>query len=377
ARIKAKVLSVREDIVLVDLDRQHQGAIAVKQFETPPEPGAVVDAIVSQFSADEGIYELQVAGAAVDVSRWEELAEGMTVDAVVTGHNKGGLDCEVNKLRGFIPASQVALYHVKNLEELVGQRFACVVTEVKPERRNLVLSRRAVLERERADAKKKLLEELEVGQTREGIVRRLQPFGAFVDLGGVDGLVHISQLSWDRINHPSEVLQEGQKIKVKISKINPDTGKIGLAYRETWENPWEKVADKYKTKSTVPGTVTRLMDFGAFVKLEPGVEGLIHISEIAHQRVMRASDVLSEGQEVDVMVLAVDAAQQRISLSLKALQQRPQKKEDEQNRKDAGESAGEQQPGSTSAARSTKKKQQNLRGGTNRPSDGESFGLKW
>jgi small subunit ribosomal protein S1 len=301
----------------------------------------------------------------------------MTVDAVVTGHNKGGLECEVNKLRGFIPASQVALYHVKDLEELVGQRFPCIVTEVKPERRNLVLSRRAVLERERADAKQKLLEELQVGQTREGIVRRLQPFGAFVDLGGVDGLVHISQLSWDRIDHPSEVLQEGQKIKVKISKINPDTGKIGLAYRETWENPWEKVADKYKPKSTVPGTVTRLMDFGAFVKLEPGVEGLIHVSEIAHQRVWRPSDVLSEGQEVDVMVLAVDPAQQRISLSLKALQPRPQKKEDEQDRHDAGESAGRQQPESTSAARSANKKQQKLRGGTNRPSGGESFGLKW
>ncbi|NIL97340.1 MAG: S1 RNA-binding domain-containing protein [Planctomycetales bacterium] len=377
ARVRAKIISAREDVVLVDLDRPHQGAISLKQFASPPEPGAIVEAIVSRFIPDEGMYELQIAGAAVDVARWEELDEGMIVDAVVTGHNKGGLECEVNKLRGFMPASQVALYPVQNLEEMVGQRFPCVVTEVKPERRNLVLSRRAVLERERTAAKQKLLEELEVGQTREGVVRRLQPFGAFVDLGGVDGLVHISQLSWDRISHPSEVLQEGQKIKVKISKIDPDTGKIGLAYRDTWENPWEKVPQKYKPKATVQGTITRLTDFGAFVRLEPGVEGLIHVSEIAHQRVWRASDVLSEGQEVDVMVLAVDAGQQRISLSLKALQTRPQKEDDPQNSNQIDPSASPQQAATTPPGRPKKKKQPQLRGGTNRASGGESFGLKW
>ncbi len=377
APVKAKVLSVREDIVLVDLDRQHQGAISIKQFETLPEPGTVVDAVVSRFVADEGIYELQIVGAAVDVAGWDELAEGMTVEAVVTGHNKGGLECEVHKLRGFIPASQVALYHVENLEEMVGQRFACVVTEVKPEHRNLVLSRRAVLERERTAAKQKLLEELQVGQLREGIVRRLQPFGAFVDLGGVDGLLHVSQLSWDRIGHPREVLQEGQKIQVKISKIHPETGKIGLAYRDTWENPWNKVADKYKPKSTVTGTITRLTDFGAFVKLEPGVEGLIHVSEIAHQRVWRPSDVLSEGQEVEVMVLAVDPDQQRISLSLKALQARPQKQEDQDRRPGGSASGAAEPPESSAPAGRTKTKHQQLRGGTNRPSGGESFGLKW
>ncbi len=372
ARVKVIVLSVRDDSVLADLNQQYQGFVSLKQFESPPEPGATLEVIVNRFDSDEGMYELHIAGAAVDVARWEELSEGIVVDAVVTGHNKGGLECEVNKLRGFIPASQVGLYRIDNLEEMVGQRFACVVTEVNPDKRNLVLSRRGVLERERTDAKQKLLQELKVGQTRDGVVRRLQPFGAFVDLGGVDGLVHISQLSWDRIDHPSEVLKEGQQIKVKINKINPETGKIGLAYRDTWENPWEKAAEKYQSKSTVQGTVTRLTDFGAFVKLEPGVEGLIHVSELAHHRVWRASDVLSEGQQVDVMVLSVDPDAQRISLSLKALQQPPAKKEDDSKGDDPSDT------GQQSASSSTKPKRKTpLRGGVDRPSDGKNFGLQW
>ena len=152
---------------------------------------------------------------------WSEVSEGMIVEARVTGHNKGGLECEVNRLRGFIPASQISLYRVEDLAQFVGQKFACVITEANPDKGNLVLSRRAVLEREKAEAKTKLLAELEVGQVREGIVRSLQEFGAFVDLGGVDGLIHISQLSWDRIRHASEVLELGQKVKVKIQKIDP------------------------------------------------------------------------------------------------------------------------------------------------------------
>jgi small subunit ribosomal protein S1 len=373
ARVTGRVLSASGENVFVELGLRHQGVVAAKQFaEQLPEPGSELTALVSRFDAEEGIYELVLADSAVDVSAWEEISEGIVVDAVITGHNKGGLECEVNRLRGFIPMSQISLYRVDDVEEYVGQRFACVVTEVKPERRNLVLSRRSMLERQQAEEKKRLLEELEVGQIREGVVRRLQPFGAFVDLGGVDGLIHISQLSWDRVNDPSEVLEVGQTIKVKVNKINPETGKIGLGYRETFENPWSKAAEKYKPKERVTGTVSRLMDFGAFVKLEPGVEGLIHISELAYKRVFRAADVVSEGQEVEVMVLSVDAPNQRIALSLKALQEKPvresQKKDDD--RADA-EFAQAQQ------SRRKKAEDPNLRGGINRHSDGQQFGLKW
>src|SRR4029079_15539835 len=283
---------------------------------------AVLDLVVGRFNAAEGLYEMVLPGGAVDVGDWSEVAEGMTVEARVTGHNKGGLECDVSKLRGFIPASQISMYRVEDLAQFVDQKFACVITEANPEKRNLVLSRRAVLEREKAEAKENLLASLEVGQVREGVVRSLQSFGAFVDLGGIDGLVHISQLSWDRVKHADEVLQLGQTIKVKIQKIDPDAGKIGLAFRDLSENPWANVARDFPTRARVQGTVSRLMEFGAFVRLAPGVEGLVHISELSHKRVFRVSDMLTEGQDVEVIVLAVDPEQQRISLSLKALEAR-------------------------------------------------------
>ncbi len=207
--------------------------------------------------------------------------------------------------------------------------------------------------------------ELEVGQTREAVVRSLQSFGAFVDLGGVDGLIHISQLSWDRVKHASEVLEVGQKVKVKILKIDPQTGKIGLAFRDLSENPWANAARDFPTRSRVKGTVTRLMEFGAFVRLAPGVEGLIHISELSHKRVFRVADVLTEGQEVEVLVQSVDAEQQRISLSLKALEARAEK------------AKPEEEPEPEIPAAPPKKRKVPLKGGTGGPSTGEQFGLKW
>jgi small subunit ribosomal protein S1 len=290
----------------------------------------------------------------------------MLVEARVTGHNKGGLECEVNQLRGFIPASQVSMYRVEDLSQFVEQKFPCIVTEVNPAKRNLVLSRRAVLERDAAEAKEKLLAELEAGQMRDGIVRSLQPFGAFVDLGGVDGLIHISQMSWDRVKHPSEVLEVGQKVNVKIQKIDPQTGKISLAYRDLTESPWATAAQDYPARSTVKGTVSRLMEFGAFVRLGPGVEGLVHISELSHKRVFRVSDVLTEGQEVEVQVQSVDSEQQRISLSLKALEARPT------TQKAAPEPEEPEAP-----PEPPKKRKTPLRGGIGGPPTGDQFGLKW
>ena len=273
--------------------------------------------LVVRFNAEDGLYEVSLPEAAVEIGDWSQVTEGMVVEAHVTGHNKGGLEVEVNRIRGFIPVSQIATFRVEQIEQFVGQKFPCVVTEANPDRRNLVLSRRAMIEREQAEAKKKLLEELAPGQIREGIIRSLRDFGAFVDLGGVDGLLHVSQISWDRIKHPSDVLQVGQKVRVKIEKIDPQTHKISLNFRDFTENPWSNVSTKYPVTSRVTGTVSKLMDFGAFVRLEPGVEGLIHISELAHGRVFRASDVVSEGQEVEVKVVSVDPEAQRIGLSLK------------------------------------------------------------
>ena len=364
---RGRVARVHRDNVFVELGGHNLGVVGLKSFEEPPAIGSVLEVTVNRFNAEEGLYELLLPHGTVNVTDWAEIAEGMILEARITGHNKGGLECEVNRLRGFIPASQVSLYRVEDMEQFVGQKLACVVTEANPEKRNLVLSHRAVLEREQAEAKQKLLAELAPGQVREGTVRSLREFGAFVDLGGVDGLIHVSQMSWDRVKHPEEVLAVGQRVKVKIQKIDPETGKISLAYRDLAENPWTDVTQKYPVTSRVKGTVSRIMDFGAFVKLEPGIEGLVHISELAHRRVFRTGDIVQEGQEVEAKVLSVDPEAQRISLSLKALESRPMPAAKQQEPEP-------EEPETPPPPR--KERKTPLKGGLGR-SSGEQFGLKW
>jgi small subunit ribosomal protein S1 len=365
-RYVAVVAKIHRDSVLVELPGQQNGVIPLKQFEELPEVGSQLEVVVVGFSAAEQLYDVIVPGASVDVADWSDLAEGVVVDAKITGHNKGGLECEINRIRGFIPASQVSLYRVEDFSSFVDETMSCVVTEANEERGNLVLSRRAILEREREAAKEQLMAELAVGQTREGIVTRLQKFGAFVDLGGVDGLIHISQLSWDNIRDPSEVVEEGQKVKVRIEKIDPTTGKIGLSYRDLMHHPWEGIETKYHVGTVVTGTVSKLMEFGAFVKLESGVEGLVHISELSHKRVNRVSHVVEEGQRVEVKVLSVDAESQRISLSMKQVQESV----------DEGDAAGDtsDEPEIKHVPKTPVK---SLKGGTTGSAGGEQFGLKW
>lgn len=368
SRHTGRVVAVRREEVFVELGGREQGCVPVKQFDQPPQPGATLDVIVQRLNAEDGLYELRLPEAAVEADDWADLREGMLVEARVTGHNSGGLECEVNRLRGFIPVSQVSLYRVEDLGQFVEQKFTCLVTEADPERRNLVLSRRAVLEREKEEARQKLLDSLQPGQFREGVVRKLVDFGAFVDLGGIDGLLHISQVAWGRVQHPSEVLSEGQTIKVKIEKVDRAAAKISLAYREMLENPWTSAARKYPVNSVIRGTVTKLMDFGAFVELERGVEGLVHISELSHKRVWRVSDVVHEGDEVEVLVLSVDPEAQRMGLSIKAVAPEPEpaKKEEEPD---------EEPPPAKPPKR--KKPDEPLQGGLGTSAGGEQFGLKW
>jgi predicted RNA-binding protein with RPS1 domain len=365
----AKVLAVRRDNVFLELGGREQGIMSLRQFTEPPKPGNIVRVVVQRINADDGLYELSLPGASVKVEDWSQLSAGMLVEAQVTGHNTGGLECEVNHIRGFIPISQVALYRVEDLAEFVGQHFTCLVTEANPDRRNLVLSRRAVLEREKQEAKQQFLNSLQPGQIFDGVVRKLLDFGAFVDIGGADGLLHVSQLAWHRVNHPSEVLTLGQQIKVKIEKIDPTTGKISLAYRDLLENPWAAAAAKYPPNSVARGTVTKLMEFGAFVELERGVEGLVHISELSHKRVWRASDVVKEGDQVEAVVLSVDPAAQRISLSMKAISPpEPPKKEE------SAESPSEAAPTSPPKHKAPSKP---LQGGLGRVKGGQQFGINW
>ncbi|HTQ40840.1 MAG TPA: S1 RNA-binding domain-containing protein [Pirellulales bacterium] len=376
ARLTGTVARIFRDNVFVDLGGRNQGVLTLHTLPQEPNVGDQIEVVVNRFNADDGLYELTPIGASVQVGDWTDIAEGITVEARITGHNKGGLECEVNKIRGFIPAGQISIYRVENFEEFVGQSWPCVVVEANQERRNLVLSRRAILEREQAEAKQQLLSQLEVGQVRDGTVRNIRDFGAFVDLGGIDGMIHVSQMSWDRIKHPSEVLTVGQKVKVKIQKIDPDTHKISLAYRDLFESPWTKVPAKYPVTSKVSGMVSRIMDFGAFVKLEPGVEGLVHISELSYKRVHRVTDVVQEGQQVEAKVLSVDPENQRISLSIKVLGPPPEPPKEKSVDAEAGESfvAATAPP-----AEPPKKKQRKvpLQGGLGRSPLGDKFGLKW
>jgi small subunit ribosomal protein S1 len=369
-RVTGRVAKIYQEDVFVDLGGRSQGVVPLRQFESPPSVGAELELLVVKFEPDEGLYELTRPAAAVNIGNWDDVSEGQIIDVTITGSNKGGLECQVAGIRGFIPMGQVSIYRVEQPEELVGQRLSCVVTEANRDRQNLVLSHRAVMERERNELRDKLLAELAPGQLREGVVRSLKDFGAFVDLGGVDGLVHVSQLSWDRVKHPSEVLEVGQKVKVRIEKFDKDTGKLSLSYREVGDNPWSKVESKYYVGARVNGTVSRLMEFGAFVKLEPGVEGLIHISELAHGRVFRTGDIVSEGQDVEVKVLSIDKEKQRIGLSLKALQAKPEKPGEKQV-------ADEDTPLPAGALKPPKKKHKELKGGIGGPSGGERFGLNW
>ncbi|HEX4131702.1 MAG TPA: S1 RNA-binding domain-containing protein [Pirellulales bacterium] len=368
SRLTATILSIHGDNVFVDLGGPHQGVLSLRQFgEAVPPVGGRMPVVVQRFNADEGLYTVALSGASVAVEDWSQLAEGMLVEARVTGHNKGGLECEVNQLRGFIPASQIAPYRVEDLAQFTGEKWTCVVAEVDADRRKLVLSRRAVLEREQAATREQLRAQLAEGQIREGVVRSIQDFGAFVDLGGIDGLLHVSQLSWQRVKHPSDVVSVGQTVRVLVRRIDPASGKISLAMRDLTESPWAAAPTKYPASSTVRGTVTKVMDFGAFVELEPGIEGLVHISELAHGRVFRVRDIVKEGDTVEAKVLSIDPESQRISLSMKAIQAKPEVAR-AATKAEADEAPPEPLP---------PPRHKNLKGGVQRSIGGEKFGLKW
>lgn len=318
-RKKGKVLAIHGPDVFIDIPGgRSQGVLPITQFpEGPPAIGSEVDVHIEGYDAANGLLVLTRRGAAV-VANWDTVAVGMTVEARVTETNKGGLAVDVNGIRGFMPISQIDLYRVENAEQFVNQRLRCLVTEVDPAERNLVVSRRALLEKERDEVRAKLWQELAEGQVRDGIVRSVRDFGAFIDLGGADGLLHVSEMSWTRVQNPAEFLQVGQPVKVVVLKVDRENRKISLGLKQLTPSPWDTIGEKYPSGVIVKGKVTRVAEFGAFVELEPAVEGLIHISEIAPQRVRRVSDFLKPDQQVDVMVLQVDQGQRRISLSLKA-----------------------------------------------------------
>ena len=375
-RVTGTVIAIGPDTAFIDLGGRRQGAMKLvglfEEGEELPAVGQAIEVGIGSRNEEDGLYEVAPANRAIAVEDWSQLDVGMIVEARVTGTNKGGLECEVGGLRGFMPAGAVSPWRVENLEELIGQTLESLVTELVPAARRLVLSRRAVIERQAADARTKMLETLEVGEQLDGIVRSVRDFGAFVDIGsGVEGLVHVSQLSWERVANPADVMQPGQKVRVVVKKVDRQTGKIALSARDLIESPWTKAAEKYHTGATVKGTVSRIADFGAFVRLEPGVEGLVHVSELASRLVRSVADVVKEGQAVECRVLSVDPDEQRMSLSIKALEAKPAEPAGEDKSAESAEPLAEE-PALVKRKRTT-----SLRGGLGSPSDSARFGLKW
>jgi small subunit ribosomal protein S1 len=293
-----------------------------------PKVGEEVEVVVEKFEPSEQIYVCSRPGAVVKAA-WENLEIGQTVEARVVGVNKGGLELEVSGHRAFMPASQVSLERIPDLSVLIGEKFTCQVSQLdKRGRGNIVLSRRDLLEVERREKAGKLKDTLAEGQTLDGVVRKIMPFGAFVDIGGVDGLVHITDLTYDRIGFGEQaigkVLKEGQAVRVRVLKIEWNDqdmrkSRISLGMKQLAADPFTTAVADIKEGATVGGRVTRLADFGAFVELSPGVEGLVHVSEIAHRRVNHPQEMLKQDQVVQAKVLKIDPDSRRISLSLKAL----------------------------------------------------------
>ena len=313
---KGKVMSIRGKDVFIDTGGRIQGVMAAMQFGGDlPKVGDVIEFHIEGYDPD-GLLILSRKGSAVQAD-WSTVAPGMVVEARIMESNKGGLAVEVNGIRGFMPISQIELFRVEDLTPYVNQKMLCMVAEVDREDRNLVVSRRALLERDRQEQSEKLWGEIAEGQVREGIVRSVKPFGAFVDIGGADGLLPIGEMSWSRIKDPAEVVQPGQKVRVVILRLDPETRKLTLGLRQLTTSPWDQASMNYPPGAIVKGKVTRLMDFGAFVEIEPGVEGLVHVSELAPQRVNRVTDVVKAEQEVTVKVLNVDVANRRMGLSIK------------------------------------------------------------
>jgi small subunit ribosomal protein S1 len=313
-----RVVSVGKDDLFVDFGGKSQGIASLVQFEEIPEVGAELEFIVERYDPREGLLILSRPGAAAGSVTFETLIVGQIVEGTVTGVNKGGLEVDVKGMRAFMPAGQVEIFHVPDLSQFLNQRMTAEVTQVEREGRNIVLSRRNILEREREEQKKKLLAELAPEQIRRGTVRSVMDYGAFVDLGGVDGLLHVSELSFRRVRNPGELVKAGDVLDVKILKIDRETGKISLSLKQArGVDPWTTAAERYSVGAQLTGRVTKVENFGAFIEVEEGIEGLLPASEMSYTRFRHPSELVKEGDTLKLMVISIDPVARRLSFSHK------------------------------------------------------------
>ena len=313
---RGKVVSVGKDDVFVDLGGKSQGIVSLLQFDDV-KVGDEFDFIVDRYDEREGLLLLNRKGVVATNASWENIEVGSIVEGNVTGMNKGGLEVDVKGMRGFMPSGQVDLYFQKDISTFIGQRVTAEVMQFDRHAKNLVLSRRNVLEREKEEARRKLLLELAEGQTHRGTVRSVTDYGAFVDIGGMDGLLHVSEMSHRRGRHPSEFVKVGDVVDVKITKLDKETGKLSLSLKQAMPDPWANVQTRYPVGTALTGRVTRVEPFGAFVEVEEGLEGLLPVSEMSWQRIRHPGDVVKEGDTIKLVVISMDPTAKRMSFSLK------------------------------------------------------------
>src|SRR6476646_5083174 len=327
--VKSRVLEIRDNMVVLDIGFKSEGTIPLEEFKDLPDikPGDEVEVLLEHLEDQEGSVVLSKKKA--DFMRvWERIRLAYENDQPVEGtlvkKIKGGVVVDLMGVDAFLPGSQIALRRVPNIDELLGQKFEFKIIKLNKRRRNIVVSRRVLLEAERKTKRDVLMKELSVNQVRKGVVKNITDFGAFIDLGGVDGLLHITDMSYGRVSHPSEVVSIGQEVEVKVLDIDWERERISLGRKQLQEYPWDKVAEKYPVGARVQGKVVSITNYGAFVELEPGIEGLVHISEMSWTRNVRhPSKLVSIGETIEAVVLKVDPNEEKISLGMKQTEQDP------------------------------------------------------
>jgi len=328
AILKGRIVGVSGGDVVVDVGLKSEGYVPIHEWEDPNDidVGDEIEVLLEQLETDTGVVLLSKRKAD-RIRGWERILsdckEGQKVSGKCTRKIKGGLLVDIG-VPVFLPASQIDTRRPGDVGIFLGKTIEAVVLKIDIERRNIVISRRKLIECERAEAKANLMNEIEVGQIREGVIKNIADFGAFIDLGGIDGLLHITDMSWDRVGHPSELLKVDQKIKVKVLAVDKEKEKIALGLKQTLVNPWDEVEKKYPIGARIRGTIVSLTNYGAFVRLESGIEGLVHISEMSWtRRITHPSEMLTSGEEIDVVVLEINKEKQEISLGIKQTSANP------------------------------------------------------
>ncbi|HAI11694.1 MAG TPA: hypothetical protein DCM28_08310 [Phycisphaerales bacterium] len=324
---RGRIQSISGDDVFVQLhgeQQQHlQAVVPLVQFDRPPRIGSIMDFVINRINESEGLIYLAREGVA-SAATWDHIQKGSIVEARVVASNKGGLELEMSgNIKAFMPASQIDVNHVDDIDTWIGQRIKAVVHDIDRRGKKMVVSRRRFLEQEKERLEQVTWEKINEGDTVQGKVERLMPYGAFVNIGGVDGLLHIADMSHSRINNPEEIVKVGQDVTVKILSMDKETKKVRLGLKQIQADPWDAVEGTVHVGDAITGVITRIADFGAFILLQDGVEALLPVSEMSWNRRVRPTDVVQEGQSVRVSVLSIDLEKRRISVSLKAEQGDP------------------------------------------------------